>query len=227
MTRRRLVVWIVVVICGLAAIGAAFILLPRWYAESNEPAVRSEPSAPPAARRIKARLLYIAPDGLRLLAIERDVLFGEGTLEQARRIVEAQLEAAPSPLASPVPAGTKLRALYLGPSGEAYVDLSRDVSSAHSGGALDEILTVYALVDALTMNLPAVTAVQILVDGREVDTLAGHVDLRRPLLKNTTWIEELQTAPAPPAGALPPAGTLDTPPPAGPPGGPATKSPIE
>ena len=29
--------------------------------------------------------------------------------------------------------------------------------------------------------MPAITAVQMLVDGKEVETLAGHVDLRRPL----------------------------------------------
>ena len=48
--------------------------------------------------------------------------------------------------------------------------------------AYDELLTIYALVHALTINLPAVTSVQLLVDGKEVDTLAGHVDLRRPSL---------------------------------------------
>ena len=32
-------------------------------------------------------------------------------------------------------------------------------------------------------NLPAITAVQLLVDGKEADTLAGHVDLRRPFMK--------------------------------------------
>jgi hypothetical protein len=46
------------------------------------------------------------------------------------------------------------------------------------------MLTIYTIVHALTFNLPAVTAVQLLVDGKEVDTLAGHVDLRRPLSKN-------------------------------------------
>jgi hypothetical protein len=44
-------------------------------------------------------------------------------------------------------------------------------------------------VDAITDNLPAIAAVQILIDGHEVDTLAGHVDLRRPLTKNATWVE--------------------------------------
>ena len=46
------------------------------------------------------------------------------------------------------------------------------------------MLTVYTLVGALTVNLPAVTTVQLLVDGKEVETLAGHVDLRRPLMRN-------------------------------------------
>jgi hypothetical protein len=48
---------------------------------------------------------------------------------------------------------------------------------------------VYTIVNALTSNLPAVTAVQILVDGKEVDTLAGHVDLRRPLAKDLGWVQ--------------------------------------
>ena len=47
---------------------------------------------------------------------------------------------------------------------------------------------MYTIVNALTDNLPAITAVQILIDGHEVDTLAGHVDLRRPLRKNLEWV---------------------------------------
>jgi hypothetical protein len=58
----------------------------------------------------------------------------------------------------------------------------------HTGGALDELFTIYTIVNALTVNLPAITRVQILVDGKEVDTLAGHVDLRHPLQKNLKWV---------------------------------------
>jgi len=97
------------------------------------------------------------------------------------------------PLVSAIPAATKLRALFVTDKGEAFVDLSGDVQSAHPGGSLNELLTVYTIVDALTENLPAITAVQVLVDGKEVETLAGHVDLRRPLAKNLTWIDETRT----------------------------------
>jgi hypothetical protein len=44
------------------------------------------------------------------------------------------------------------------------------------------------IVDALTVNLPAISRVQILIDGKQADTLAGHVDLRHPFQKNLTWV---------------------------------------
>ena len=44
-------------------------------------------------------------------------------------------------------------------------------------------------VNALTENLPAVKGVQLLVDGKEVETLAGHVDLRNPLSKNLSRVQ--------------------------------------
>ena len=133
-------------------------------------------------------LYYVSEDGLPLPGVQREVPFGDPIVEQARRIVEAQLAAPPPPYASPIPPGTKLRALYVGDRGDAFVDLSGEVRTAHTGGALDELFTTYAIVNALTVNLPAITRVQILVDGKEVDTLAGHVDLRRPLQKNLKWI---------------------------------------
>jgi len=44
-------------------------------------------------------------------------------------------------------------------------------------------------VNALTVNLPAIQRVQILIDGKEVDTLAGHIDLRHPLQKQLKWVK--------------------------------------
>ena len=66
--------------------------------------------------------------------------------------------------------------------------LSADITAKHPGGSLHEVFTVYTIVNALTVNLPAITRVQILVEGKEVDTLAGHVDLRHPLAKSLEWV---------------------------------------
>jgi spore germination protein GerM len=144
---------------------------------------------PPPGRKIKAHLFYVSDDGSRLTSVERDVTYGDSAVEQAREIVAAQVAPAAAPLVSAIPQGTTLRAVFLGDNGDAYVDLSKDVAAAHSGGTLDELLTVYTIVNALTENLPAIKAVQVLVDGKEVDTLSGHVDLRRPLGKNLAWVQ--------------------------------------
>jgi spore germination protein GerM len=168
-----------------------FFVLPKRAKPAAAPSLAAAapaPAAPSSGRKIKARLFYVADDGIHLTHVERDVAYGEGTLEQAREIVTAQLAAVAQPLVSAIPAGTTLRALFLTDRGEAYVDCSREITGGHSGGTVDELLTVYTIVNALTQNLPAVTGVQLLVDGKEVDTLAGHIDLRNPLGKNSTYV---------------------------------------
>jgi len=189
MKAGRVAAWTVVVALLAGGLGVALVLLPRYLAETAEQPAPPESAPRPAARHIKATLYYVSDDGLRLVPLEREIPFGEGVLDQAKRIVEAQLAPVQPPLTSAVPLGTTLRSVYISERGEAFVDLSPEIATAHAGGALNELLTVYSIVDALTTNLPAVTGVQILVDGREVDTLAGHVDLRRPLAKSLLLIQ--------------------------------------
>jgi spore germination protein GerM len=173
-----------------ALVYTMLVWLPRWTARATtQAAAAPSPVAPaPPGRKIKARLFYVADDGLRLTSVERDIAYGDNTVEQAREIVSAQIAPVVEPLVSAVPPGTTLRAVFITDKGDAFIDLSREVASAHPGGTLNELLTVYTIVNAVTANLPAVTAVQLLVDGKEVDTLAGHIDLRRPLAKNPAWV---------------------------------------
>jgi hypothetical protein len=200
LTRRGALVASAIVVASALLVWLLFIAAPRWWGTPQSPAASAPAEAsgaPAATRHIKVTLFYLAEDGLQLQPTERDVPYGEGTLEQARRIVEAQLAPAPEPLTSTIPASTALRDVFLGAHGEAYVDLSPQVSSGHPGGTLNEILTVYTIVHALTANLPAISAVQILVNGHAVDTLAGHVDLRRPLPPNLRWIRGAAAPDAP------------------------------
>jgi hypothetical protein len=187
MTRRMAIIGAIAV----AALAAVWIFVARGprgtgRTESGTSAIAT-PVPPVPQPKIKATLYYVSEDGLSLPGVQREVPFGDPIVEQARRIVEAQLGDAPAPFASPIPSGTTLRALYVGDRGDAFVDLSADVRARHPGGALDELFTIYAIVNAVTVNLPAITRVQILVEGKEVDTLAGHVDLRHPLQKNLKW----------------------------------------
>jgi Sporulation and spore germination len=188
MTRPRPIVFLGIVV-GLAVL--AWLLLGGARRLSSP----GTPGGAPAAqtqqgpeRKINVTLFFVAEDGLALVGAQREIPFAEPIAEQARHIVEAQLGAAPAPLASAMPQGTTLKIVYVSARGDAFVDLSGNVTTAHTGGVLDELFTVYAVVNSLTVNLPAITRVQILIDGKEVDTLAGHVDLRHPLNKSLKWV---------------------------------------
>jgi spore germination protein GerM len=189
-TGRRAALVAAIAAVGLVVGWLLFVGLPRWYgapARTSAAAAAAESTAEDG-RKIKARLFYVAPDGTRLTSVEREVPYAAQTVAQARRIIEAQLAAVDPPLVSAIPTGTALRAVFVTESGSAYVDLTREVSGAHPGGSTSELLTIYTIVQALTTNLPAIASVQILVDGREVDTLAGHVDLKRPLARADEWV---------------------------------------
>jgi spore germination protein GerM len=163
----------------------------QLVAPETPPAQAAQPTAPPpGVPRITATLFYGTADGQALLAVRREVALAEGTVPQAREILAAQFQAAPSPYVSVIPPGTALRAFYATERGDAFVDLTQEVAIQHAGGSATELLTVYAIVNAVTANLPAINRVQILIDGREVDTLAGHVDLRRPLERDLSLVRD-------------------------------------
>jgi spore germination protein GerM len=194
MSRRFVAIGIIAAILIAGAWWAlARVFRPARPGQATSAAATAQSSS--TARKITATLYFVSEDGLSLVGVKREVPFGDTVLEQARQIAIAQLAPAPEPFASAIPPATTLRTLYLTERGDAFVDLSIEARTGHSGGALDELFTVYSIVNALTTNLPAVTRVQILIDGHEVDTLSGHVDLRHPLQKNMKWVrtEKAQT----------------------------------
>lgn len=192
MTRRGLI-WAAGVTMLVVGLGwAMFAALGRQLAEPIPDAEPPEVSAPPlpgAGPKIAATLYFVSADGLSLVGAPQDVPLGDTPVAQARALVEAQLAAVPeAPLSRAIPEGVTLRGVFLSSTGDAYVDLDTAIVERLGGGSTTELLAVYAIVSTLTTNLSPVVRVQLLVDGREVDTITGHVDLREPLRKNDSLI---------------------------------------
>jgi len=194
---------------ALAAVLFAWAVIAGLTRVLNTPAPGTAaidpPAAPPAVidpavPRIKATLYFASDDGLRLVPTEREVPLAEGVVAQARSILEAQLAAEPpAPLVSTIPKGATLRGIFVSQRNEAFVDLDPTVRTNHPGGSHAELMTVYTIVNALLTNLPNLQEVQILIGGQEADTLAGHVDLRRPLRKNEGLILSPTSTPVTPS----------------------------
>jgi len=178
-------------VLALVVVAVLIVMNIERLVPPRQTAVRAAaPATATATAHITATLFYGSLDGEALIPLRREVPLADGIVAQGAQILRMQLAEAPAPLSSVIPKGTSLREFYVTDRGDAFVDLSRDVSTAHPGGSLMELMTVHALVNAVTANLPKIQRVQLLVDGKPVDTIAGHVDVRRPLVRDFSLVRE-------------------------------------
>jgi hypothetical protein len=77
----------------------------------------------------------------------------------------------------PLTASAEIRDVYLVDPGMAVVDVNSALVDGQTSGILAEELTLVSIIQTLSVNVPDVTKVKLLVDGKERETLAGHVDL--------------------------------------------------
>lgn len=157
---------------GVALAGAA----------QGDPDLPGEPGgrAPLAAETV-AHLYFADPQGLLLTSEARVMPRQADPRQQAHWLVTELMRGPRHGGLTTLPPQTELRALFVTPDEIATVDFSAAVREHHPDGVRSELLSVYAVVNTLILNLPEVSAVKILIEGREAATLAGHVALTVPL----------------------------------------------
>ena len=173
----------------LLAAGAGGYL---WFRASRmpQPAPIQQQEAMPAAKPDEPFMatLYLPAEGrlnAAVVAVKRD----PDVQIQARETVAATLADDRGGTVA-VLKELKLKALYLDGAGTAYLDLA-PVNAGQKelrASAEEELLAVYALVTTVTQNFPEVRQVRVLVDGREAQTLAGHIDLSRSFVTRTDLV---------------------------------------
>lgn len=82
-------------------------------------------------------------------------------------------------LVGTIPQGARVLSVTV-ENGLAVVDYSEELRSNHPGGSAGELLTAYAIVGSLAA-LDEVEAVQILLEGRVIDSLVGHLIFSEPM----------------------------------------------
>jgi hypothetical protein len=165
-------------------------------AESTHPFIAEKPIFPPSAPLRKVRLFFpsVIKDGL-LEVEEREIHSSENVSIEAKEIVAELIKGSREGRGMAIPAQAKLREVFVEGEGLVFVDLTREIADAHPGGLTQEVSTIYAIVDSLTGNVPSIRRVQILIEGSEAETLAGHVGLGQPFgrdLSMTNLPEDLE-----------------------------------
>lgn len=77
----------------------------------------------------------------------------------------------------PLPAGAGARNVYFVNPGLVVIDLNSELATGQTSGIFAEELTIASLAQTLNANIPGISRVKFLVDGKEASTLAGHADL--------------------------------------------------
>ena len=145
---------------------------------------------PPTSIERKEReiKIYFADENAsKLIAETRFVMLGAGTPTDAKTIVAEVIKGPQSDRLLPtVPAGTRLLAVY--EVGDLLVlDFTHELQTNHTGGSTGELVTVYSIVNTLVENLQRINRIRMLVEGEEVENLAGHIDLTNPLSPDLKW----------------------------------------
>lgn len=201
---------------GLLALASAVTLsAPRWSRFLRQPlaAVRedevpvgevSEAGPVVAAageregeKKISVRLYYEAADGGGLVPEERAVPLAGDLGRQLQAVMEELVRGSETGLLPTLPAETKVLEVFVSARGVAYLDLSSEAQRAVTGGSRGELLAVYSIVNSVVVNFPAIKKVQVLIEDKPVSTLAGHVDLSRPLGPDMTFLATPSPPPAP------------------------------
>lgn len=183
---RLLLITVVLFLC------AGFAAVYAWLSLPGPSAVVPEAS-PPAAQTLLSDepvdvMLYVP--GLELLspspaAVKRHA----DTQAQARELLSAAFTEMRA-LRSPIVKDLELRAFFLDNGGTAYVDLSQTLENRIKASAGEEFLAIYSIVNMLTTNFDEIKQVRFLVEGRESQTLAGHIDLSRNFTKRMDLVKQ-------------------------------------
>jgi Sporulation and spore germination len=139
------------------------------------------PAVSPSAPLRKVRLFFPSSRQDKLLEVEeRDIRSSELPSEEAKQIVAELIRGSHERRLPALPSETRLRELFVTTQGLAVVDLTQEASRHHPGGLTMELASIYSVVNSLTQNVSEIDRVQILIEGAEAETLAGHIDLSRP-----------------------------------------------
>jgi spore germination protein GerM len=182
--RKYLVVW------GALAVLVFVVGLVVGYlntAEAPQPLPSAVETSAVTTREV---ILYFASvDGQALVAETRDIAECQQDEDCLRDTVRALIAGSQGGFAAILPAQVVLNDVTVEGS-LVNVDFSQELISAHPGGTQSELLTIYGLADTLAVNFPHLRQMRVLVDGEQVATLKGHVDLRQPINPDFSLVEE-------------------------------------
>src|SRR5271154_990677 len=179
MIPRHLLIGVAALLVLVAAMGVPARHMRHRSGELDSIAADALPVTPPATGPTESVTLYVADDAAgELRSRSAQIPLPGGRQQRAEELLRALLRIYQQPgAAHPLAPASDIRSIYLIDPGAAVIDVNAAFADQHRSGILSEQLTVNSLVETLAINVPGIQRVNILVEGKTRDTLAGHADL--------------------------------------------------
>ena len=180
-------------------LGLSLFLASRYFSAWNDSSAKLSDSAgetvvqlPPSRPAISSA----KPVPLRLFYRRKEQVAGEiACLVEGKKLVAGHTE--PEALAltalkelalgseqgdpPAVPAQAIPMHIFFLSSGTAIINYNQSLRSGLPGGAEAETACIYAIVHTITVNFPSISSVRILIEGKEQETLGGHIGISKEL----------------------------------------------
>lgn len=184
---RLLVIWGITLVVVAICLGVTLLLIERSkltvipVAPPPLPTAANPSDTPPPPQEVNLFLLDATTLTLVPIKIERR-LHTDDLTKRLNQVVTALIQETPPNFRNTIPRGTELHEVYIDNQQTAYLDFSSHLTDGHIGGTTAEFLTVTAILKTVFDAFPEyIKQVQILIDGKEIKTIAGHLNLSQPL----------------------------------------------
>jgi hypothetical protein len=179
MIPRSLLIGVAVLLAVVISMGIYLRHMRLQAAQLESAATTVLPVAPPATGPTETVTLYVADDAAGTLrARSAQIPLPGGRQQRAEELLRTLLRIYQQPGAThPLSPAADIRSIYLVDPGAAVIDLNAAFADQHRSGIQSEQLTLNSLIETLAVNVPGVQRVNILVEGKTRETLAGHADL--------------------------------------------------
>ena len=175
-------IFILAVLIGIGIGIVALLLFRQERGVVSRPSVKKPAVVKEQKKEEKNIILYFSDENEEYLIGERNKITKKDRLEEeAKELVAELIQGPKGKLIPTLPPQTRLLSLHVDEEGLAKVSFSKAFTTDHPGGSSAEIMTVYSIVNSLTANFPQIKRVQILVEGKEIESIAGHLSLKRPI----------------------------------------------
>ena len=152
---------------------------PSVPEKPNEPEENPPAKSEESKHAMNVKIYYPDDSGMKLVEVEREILVDDAAEKYIASVEMLKTDPVEENLTRIFPSNAEVTSVTVADE-LATVDFDGSILKGFVGGSTGEEFLVGSIVNTLT-NFPEVKRVKFLVDGQEIETLSGHMDLSTPL----------------------------------------------